>query len=90
MKLFCQENHTKIEDVIEPIDYDKELLEAKARLAKLKKLPISAFPKESYEQMKMTPSGPTSYSVDNKDDSIARAEANVAELEILASKDKQK
>lgn len=81
MKLFCREDHS------EPINVQRnlsqELVEARAELARLKKMPLSAFAEKSYKRIGYTPFGPINYSVDNKDDAIARQEAVVAELEIL-------
>jgi hypothetical protein len=83
MKLFCREDHS--EPVIEQRNLSVELTEARAHLARLKRLPLSAFAEKSHKVMRYSPFGPFSYSVDNKDDAIARAEAEIAELEILAS-----
>lgn len=56
----------------------QQLLEAKANLARLKALPVSAFPAQ------IGVSGITNYSVDRKADAIARAKAEIAELRVLA------
>lgn len=86
MRLFCFEDHSpKVEP---PRDIHKELLEARADLARLKKLPISAFTQTSHKNYRFGPYGPVTYSVDNKDDSIARKEAEIAELKVLLRKPK--
>lgn len=79
MRLFCREDHSKqIERNIAV-----ELIEARAELARLKKLPLSAFAQTSYKTIRSTPFGPMTYQVDNKDDAIDRAKAIIAELEVL-------
>lgn len=85
-KLFCKKDHSPEQ---ENINYSQDLLEAKARLARLKKMPESAFAEKSHKQMGWSFGGgpPTTYSVDNKVDAIARCEAEIAELEVLVEGD---
>jgi hypothetical protein len=86
MRFFCREDHS--EQVQQNLG--QELLEAKADVARLKKMPVSAFVEKSSKALRYTPFGPMSYSVDNKDDAIARAKAKVAELEVLTPKEELK
>jgi hypothetical protein len=81
MRLFCTKDHSKPEPIDR--DYSRELLQAKAKLARLKKLPVSAFAEKTHERINFTPWGPIRYSVDNKDDAIAVVKAAIAELEVL-------
>lgn len=76
MKLFCREDHTPRER-----DIKHELLEARAHLARLKLLPPSDF-------TRMNPDVPfviAEHGLDRKPKVIARAEATVAELEVLVA-----
>ena len=68
------------DELDEPLE--QQLIDAQAYLARLRELPLSAFAEKSHKAMRMTPFGPTTYSVDNKDDAIARAKADVVELKV--------
>lgn len=75
MRLFCFKDHS------EPIEVERnlsfELIDAKAGLARLKRLPISAFtPRVQGGYI-------TKHSVDRRDDAIATQAAEIAKLEIL-------
>lgn len=85
MKLFCRGDHSG--ELEEPRDLDQELIEVRANLARLKKLPLSSFAEKTHNTLRYTAFGPMTYSVDNKDDAIAKVEAEVAELEVLNSND---
>jgi hypothetical protein len=63
-----------------------QLVDAEARLARLKELPLSAFAEKSHKAWKAGFNGQLiTSSVDNKDDAIARAKADVAELRVRLS-----
>lgn len=89
MRLLCREDHTEHGDIEVERDLSDELRQAKAKLAKLKRLPLSAFVEKSHRAIRYTPFGPMTYAVDNKDDTIARAEANIAELKALRQQVKE-
>lgn len=58
----------------------KELVEAQAEVARLQAMPLSVFVGKTTKGIRITQFGPMTYSIDNKDDAIARAKADVAEL----------
>jgi hypothetical protein len=82
MRLFCRENHNVGVEPDEPTDYEQELLEARAKLARLKKLPKSSFSKHGIRYMN---GQPIVYSVGTKVNEVAKQKAVVAELEILVN-----